>query len=129
MAGSSAENGDPAQQPNEALNSESSRRPQIRSPKYAWLYIFDWYPSHYSTEEKRLLKKQDYIILPLCCLMCKCELAWEMKTKLIVISFPQMARLFQHQYSLYLGYARRATHCRQSVFPLWDILQHWILAL
>ena len=31
----------------------------------AWLYIFDWYPNHYSKEEKALIKKLDRIILPL----------------------------------------------------------------
>ena len=50
--------------------SSSTQKPN-RSLWLAWLYIFDWYPSHYSAEEKRLLRKQDSIILPLCCLMCK----------------------------------------------------------
>lgn len=36
-----------------------------RSLKYAWMYIFDWYPKHYSDEERALVKKQDRIILPL----------------------------------------------------------------
>ncbi|ETS80960.1 hypothetical protein PFICI_08489 [Pestalotiopsis fici W106-1] len=57
-----------SEQTNDAVLASESR-PVIRSPKYAWLYIFDWYPSHYSPGEKKLLKKQDYIILPLCCLM------------------------------------------------------------
>ncbi|KAJ0335777.1 hypothetical protein COL922a_008791 [Colletotrichum nupharicola] len=30
---------------------------RTRSLWVAWLYIFDWYPSHYSKEEKRLLRK------------------------------------------------------------------------
>ncbi|RYP93820.1 hypothetical protein DL770_000016 [Monosporascus sp. CRB-9-2] len=47
----------------------SSQKPEPKSLWLAWLYIFDWYPSHYSAEEKRLLRKQDSIILPLCCLM------------------------------------------------------------
>lgn len=42
----------------------SAAKPQ-RSLKTAWLYIFDWYPSHYSEEERALVKKQDRIILPL----------------------------------------------------------------
>lgn len=42
----------------------TAARPQ-RSLKTAWLYIFDWYPSYYSEEERSLLKKQDRIILPL----------------------------------------------------------------
>lgn len=43
----------------------SSAKPPQRNLWIAWLYIFDWYPSHYSKEEKRLLKKLDRIILPL----------------------------------------------------------------
>ena len=39
----------------------SATRPPERSLWLAWLYIFDWYPSHYSAEEKKLLRKQDYI--------------------------------------------------------------------
>jgi hypothetical protein len=34
----------------------------------AWMYIFDWYPSHYSKEEKKLVRKLDSILLTLCCL-------------------------------------------------------------
>ncbi|KAG7294679.1 hypothetical protein NEMBOFW57_004757 [Staphylotrichum longicolle] len=48
--------------------SSSTQKP-TRSLSLAWLYIFDWYPSHYSKEEKRLLRKQDSILLTLCCLM------------------------------------------------------------
>lgn len=47
--------------------SSSTQKP-TRSLKYAWLYIFDWYPSHYSKQEKRLLRKLDAILLSLCCL-------------------------------------------------------------
>ena len=43
----------------------SAIKPPARDLRLAWLYIFDWYPSHYSEEEKALLKKQDRIILPL----------------------------------------------------------------
>lgn len=50
----------------------SSYPKPTRSLWLAWLYLFDWYPSHYSKEEKRLLRKQDSIILTLLCLMCKC---------------------------------------------------------
>ena len=50
--------------------SSSTHKP-TRSIFLAWLYIFDWYPNHYSKEEKRLLRKQDSIILTLCCLMCE----------------------------------------------------------
>lgn len=43
----------------------SATKPPARDLRRAWLYIFDWYPSHYSAEEKALVKKQDRIILPL----------------------------------------------------------------
>lgn len=43
----------------------SATTPPTRSLWLAWMYIFDWYPSHYSKEEKKLLKKLDRIILPL----------------------------------------------------------------
>ncbi|KAI8160649.1 Pantothenate transporter liz1 [Colletotrichum sp. SAR 10_70] len=42
---------------NEPVVSSSTAKPQTRSLWVAWLYIFDWYPSHYSKEEKRLLRK------------------------------------------------------------------------
>ncbi|KAI9896777.1 hypothetical protein N3K66_007799 [Trichothecium roseum] len=47
--------------------SSSINRPKPRSLWLAWLYLFDWYPSHYSKEEKRLLRKMDCVILPICC--------------------------------------------------------------
>jgi hypothetical protein len=43
----------------------SATKPPAKDLRLAWLYIFDWYPSHYSEEEKALVKKQDRIILPL----------------------------------------------------------------
>lgn len=43
----------------------SATKPPTKSFWLAWLYIFDWYPSHYSKEEKRLVRKLDRIILPL----------------------------------------------------------------
>lgn len=49
----------------------SDNKPEPRSLWVAWLYLFDWYPSHYSKEEKKLLFKLDCVILPLCCLACK----------------------------------------------------------
>ena len=39
----------------------SATKPPERSLWLAWLYIFDWYPSRYSAEEKKLLRKQDCI--------------------------------------------------------------------
>ena len=56
LAGSTATRG--------AVVTSAAAKPQ-RSLKYAWLYIFDWYPSYYTEEERALLKKQDRIILPL----------------------------------------------------------------
>ncbi|KAB5560339.1 major facilitator superfamily domain-containing protein [Coniochaeta sp. 2T2.1] len=48
--------------------SSSTHKP-TRSLWLAWMYVFDWYPSHYSKEEKKLLRKQDGVILTLLCLM------------------------------------------------------------
>jgi hypothetical protein len=45
--------------------------PPKRSIWKAWMYMFDWYPSHYSVEERKLLRKLDYTLMPFCCLMCK----------------------------------------------------------
>ncbi|KAL2784185.1 major facilitator superfamily domain-containing protein [Aspergillus keveii] len=47
----------------------SANKPKPRSLWVAWLYLFDWYPSHYSKEERRLLFKLDCVLLPLCCLI------------------------------------------------------------
>ncbi|KAJ4303465.1 hypothetical protein N0V90_002360 [Kalmusia sp. IMI 367209] len=47
--------------------SSSTQKP-TRSFLLAWMYIFDWYPSHYSKAEKKLLRKLDCILLTLCCL-------------------------------------------------------------
>ncbi|KAK7417617.1 hypothetical protein QQX98_004438 [Neonectria punicea] len=47
----------------------SATGPPKRDLRVAWLYIFDWYPSHYSKKEIALVKKQDRIILPLICLL------------------------------------------------------------
>ena len=46
----------------------SSTDKPTRSWALAWMYIFDWYPSHYSKEEKKLLRKLDCILLSVCCL-------------------------------------------------------------
>lgn len=51
--------------------SSTTNRPAAPSLWKAWQYIFDWYPSHYSKEERRLLRKLDCFIMPLCCLMCE----------------------------------------------------------
>ncbi|KAL5041876.1 hypothetical protein BDW71DRAFT_211712 [Aspergillus fruticulosus] len=46
----------------------SANKPKPRSLWVAWLYLFDWYPSHYSKQERKLLFKLDCVLLPLCCL-------------------------------------------------------------
>ncbi|KAL1595295.1 hypothetical protein SLS60_009985 [Paraconiothyrium brasiliense] len=51
----------------EIVVSSSTEKP-TRSFLLAWMYIFDWYPSHYSKEEKKLLRKLDCILLTMCCL-------------------------------------------------------------
>lgn len=51
--------------------SSSANKAKHRSLWVAWLYLFEWYPSHYSKEEKRLLRKLDSVILPVCCFACK----------------------------------------------------------
>lgn len=43
----------------------------IRSYKTAWIYIFDWYPSHYSALEKKMLRKLDIFLLSFTSLACK----------------------------------------------------------
>ena len=55
------------QSPNAIVVSSSTEKP-AHSLKFAWLYMFDWYPSHYSKAEKKLVRKLDCILLTLCCL-------------------------------------------------------------
>jgi hypothetical protein len=43
----------------------------VRSYATAWLYIFDWYPRHYSPLEKKMLRKLDCVLLTFGCLACK----------------------------------------------------------
>lgn len=42
-----------------------------RSAWVAWMYMFDWYPSHYSPLEKMVVRKLDYFLLTFCSFMCK----------------------------------------------------------
>ncbi|KAL0938069.1 Pantothenate transporter liz1-like protein 7 [Colletotrichum truncatum] len=51
----------------EVVVSSATQKPN-RSFWVAWMYIFDWYPSHYSKEEKKLVRKLDSVLLTLCCL-------------------------------------------------------------
>lgn len=53
--------------PKKPVVSSATEAPK-RSLWLAWAYIFDWYPSHYSKEEKKLVRKLDSILLTLCCL-------------------------------------------------------------
>ncbi|KAH8819893.1 major facilitator superfamily domain-containing protein [Xylogone sp. PMI_703] len=53
----------------EVPTATSGTAPPERALWKAWLYMFDWYPSHYSDEERRLLRKIDWMLIPFCCLM------------------------------------------------------------
>ncbi|KAH8656001.1 vitamin H transporter [Tricladium varicosporioides] len=50
----------------EPIPGSSANEAPIRSYKTAWLYIFDWYPSHYSPLEKKMLRKLDMFLLTFC---------------------------------------------------------------
>lgn len=49
----------------------SANKAPVRSPWTAWMYILDWYPKHYSLEERRMLRKLDFFLLSFCSIMCK----------------------------------------------------------
>ena len=49
----------------------SANQPKVRSYATAWLYLFDWYPSHYSPMERKMLRKLDSVLLTFGCLACK----------------------------------------------------------
>ena len=53
--------------------SSSTNEKPIRSIYTAWLYMLHWYPSpsHCSKEEKHLLMRLDWFLLPFVSLMCK----------------------------------------------------------
>ncbi|KAF2112789.1 major facilitator superfamily domain-containing protein [Lophiotrema nucula] len=40
-----------------------------RSPWKAWMYLWEWYPSHYPKEERQLLRKLDACLLTFCSFM------------------------------------------------------------
>jgi hypothetical protein len=42
-----------------------------RSPWKAWMYLWEWYPSHYPEEERKLLRKLDACLLTFCSFMCE----------------------------------------------------------
>jgi hypothetical protein len=60
---------------NEPIPGSSANEAPIRSYKTAWLYIFDWYPSHYSKLEVKMLRKLDIFLLTFCSLSCKIRLS------------------------------------------------------
>jgi hypothetical protein len=45
----------------------------VRSAWTAWMYVLDWYPNHYSREERKMLKKLDFFLLSFCSIMCKIQ--------------------------------------------------------
>jgi hypothetical protein len=45
----------------------------VRSAGTAWMYVLDWYPSHYSREEKKMLRKLDFFLLSFCSIMCRIQ--------------------------------------------------------
>ncbi|KAK0118396.1 hypothetical protein ONS95_012685 [Cadophora gregata] len=51
---------------NDPVPGSSANEAPVRSYKTAWLYLFDWYPSHYSKEEKKMLRKLDAFLLTFC---------------------------------------------------------------
>ncbi|KAF2184029.1 MFS general substrate transporter [Zopfia rhizophila CBS 207.26] len=62
----------------EETNTESSNRngnviapkeAPVRSPWKAWMYLWEWYPSHYPEEERKLLQKMDACLLSFCSFM------------------------------------------------------------
>ncbi|PVH97593.1 MFS general substrate transporter [Periconia macrospinosa] len=40
-----------------------------RSPWKAWMYLWEWYPTHYPAEERKLLRKMDACLLTFCSFM------------------------------------------------------------
>jgi hypothetical protein len=59
---------------NEPIPGSSANEAPIRSYKTAWLYLFDWYPSHYSKLEVKMLQKLDIFLLSFCSLSCEMPL-------------------------------------------------------
>lgn len=87
----------------------SSIAPPNRSIWKAWMYMFDWYPSHYSKEERRTLLKLDCFLMPFCCLMCTfCATFTFLFFSLISYSFLEMAGLIQCKFCLCFWYEGRS---------------------
>ena len=66
---------DPVAASNQFITEANSERkePTSRSLWTAWMYMFDWYPSHYPVEERRFLRKLDAFLLTFTSLACKCR--------------------------------------------------------
>lgn len=47
---------------------EREAGPKARSHWVAWIYMFNWYPSHYPAEERKLLRKMDTFLLTFTCI-------------------------------------------------------------
>lgn len=103
--------------------SSSVNKPKPRSLWLAWLYLFDWYPSHYSKEEKRLLRKMDCVILPICSFACEYThypVPWGAAKA--SCSLHQMARSGQHQQRILVWNEGGPRPTRQSVSRIFDCL-------
>ncbi|KAK1633800.1 major facilitator superfamily domain-containing protein [Colletotrichum phormii] len=85
----------------ELVVSSSTLKPQTKSLWVAWLYIFDWYPSHYSKEEKKLLRKLDSVLLSLCCLILVKWLYSANINHAYVSGMEEDLKLTGNQYSLF----------------------------
>ena len=55
----------------DADNNIAPRDAPKRSSWTAWMYLWEWYPSHYEKEERLLLQKMDACLLTFCSFMCK----------------------------------------------------------
>ncbi|KAN0091676.1 MFS general substrate transporter [Hyaloscypha variabilis] len=76
-------------------------RAPIRSYRTTWLYLFDWYPSHYSPLERKMLRKLDAVLLSFGCLACKCSQAQPPERNAYVSGMKEDLKLNQNQYSVF----------------------------
>lgn len=79
-----------------------------RSPWKAWMYLWEWYPKHYPEEERKLLRKMDACLLTFCSFMCKLPYCHFGSLSTNKTSFPQVARLLEHQERLCVRHEGRA---------------------
>lgn len=64
---------------------ETENEPRKRSLWIAWLYMFDWYPSHLSKEESHFLRKLDAFLLTFCSVVCLSSLTTNPKIASLLI--------------------------------------------